>query len=90
MEGRVCDDIADGGRLGSFRGRPDGRPVAVRTVVAAQSGWYSSPSSEAISVMRDDMILGARCESAMWSGVGKELFVGDRGRVEVAIIVEKW
>lgn len=42
--------------------------------------------------MRDDMTLGARWESAMWSGVGKELFFGDGGRVEgfeVAIIVEK-
>lgn len=38
VDGRVCDDIAEGGRLGSFMGRPDGRPVAVRPVVAAPSG----------------------------------------------------
>lgn len=40
--------------------------------------------------MRDDIMLGARWNSAMWSGVGKELFTGDRGRVggfEVTMIV---
>lgn len=37
VEGRVCDDMADGGRLGSFRGRPDGMPVAIRPAVAAPS-----------------------------------------------------
>lgn len=42
--------------------------------------------------MRDDMILGARWESAIWSDVGKELCTGDRGRAEgfeVTMIVEK-
>lgn len=38
------------------------------------------------------MILGARWESAIWSGVGKELFTGDCGRVdgfEVTMIAGK-
>lgn len=72
-EGRVCDDIAEPGRFGSFE-------VAVigRGPVAAPSLLNSSPSSEAISVMRDDMTLGARCDPAVGKGVGNELIVGER------------
>ena len=35
---RVCDDMADGGRMGSLSGRPDDILVVVRPAVAAPSG----------------------------------------------------
>ena len=54
------------------------------------SDWNSSPSSEAISVMREDMILGA-WEREVVNGVGKELLAservedGERGRSMVEV-----
>lgn len=72
-EGRVWDDIAEPGRFGSFE-------VAVVGLgpVAAVPLLMSSPSSEAISVMREDMTLEARCEAAVCKGVGNELEPGAR------------
>ena len=64
--------MADPGRFGSVEAAVVGlRPTA------DPSAWNSSPSSEAISVMREDMMLGA-CEREVGNGVGKELVVGER------------
>ena len=72
-EGRVCDDIAEPGRLGSFEVAVIGLcPFAVPSLL------NSSPSSEAMSVMREDMTLGARVEPPVVKGVGNEFVVGER------------
>ena len=39
-------------------------------LVARPSGWYSSPSSDAISVMRDDMTLGGEVVIDAGTGTG--------------------
>ena len=54
VEGRVWDDMAEPGRFGSVEAAVVGLPP-----VACPSFGNSSPSSEAISVMRDEMMLGA-------------------------------
>ena len=53
VDGRVAEDMAEPGRLGSFDAAVWGRREAV-----VRSFW-NSPSSEATSVNRDDMMLGA-------------------------------
>lgn len=65
--------MAEPGRFGSF-------DVAVVGLgpFAARSLLNSSPSSEAMSVMREDMTLGARVEPAVGKGTGNELVVGER------------
>lgn len=73
VEGRVCADIADAGRLGSLEAAVVGLiPAVARSVVEL------SPSSEAISVMREDIILGALKEPEGDKGFGKELFAEER------------
>lgn len=76
VEGRVCDDCAELGRLGSTEAAVVGLPP-----VAGFSPWNSSPSSDAISVMRDEIMLGASWEPAIGSGVGKEVLTGVREEV---------
>ena len=76
MEGRVAEDIDDPGRFGALEAAVSGR-----VPLAAPSVWNSSPSSEAMSVMREDMMLGARCEPLVGKGLGKELLAGERGVV---------
>lgn len=71
MEGRVAEDIDDPGRFGAVEAAVSGR-----VPLAAASVWNSSPSSDAMSVMREDMMLGARCEPDVGKGVGKELLAG--------------
>ena len=71
-EGRVWDETVDTGRLGS-----EEAAVVGLLPVPAPSEWNSSPSSEAISVMREDITLGA-WEREVVNGVGKELFAGER------------
>lgn len=71
-EGRVWDETVDTGRFGS-----EEAAVVGLLPVPAPSDWNSSPSSEAISVMREDMILGA-WEREVVNGVGKELLAGER------------
>ena len=76
VEGRVAEDKDDPGRFGLVEAAVSGR-----LPVAAPSVWNSSPSSEAMSVMREDMMLGARCEPDVGRGLGKELLAGERGVV---------
>ena len=71
-EGRFWDDTVDTGRFGL-----EEAAVVGLLPVPAPSDWNSSPSSEAISVMREDMILGA-WEREVVNGVGKELLAGER------------
>lgn len=74
VEGRVCDDIAEPGRFGSIEAAVVGLPP-----IACLSPWNSSPSSDAISVIRDEMTLGACWEPDVGRGLGKELLTGVRG-----------
>ena len=76
VEGRVCDDMAEPGRFGSVEAAVVGLPTVV-----CPSLWYSSPSSDAISVMRVEIMLGASWEPEFGSGLGKRLLTGVRGEV---------
>jgi len=73
VEGRVCADMADPGRFGSVDAAVPGLPP-----VGIASLRNSSPSSEATSVMRDDIMDGACCEPELGNGFGKELVIGER------------
>lgn len=59
VEGRVWDDLAEGGRFWSLRPVPDDVPVSAGKAVNTPFGLLSSPSSEPMSVIRDEMMLGA-------------------------------
>lgn len=74
VEGRVCDDTAEPGRLGSIEAAVVGLPS-----VACPSVRNWSSVSDARSVMRDEMILGACWEPEFGSALGKELLIGVRG-----------
>ena len=71
IEGRVCDDMAEPGRFGAIEAVEIGL-----SCVACPSPWELSPSSDAISVMRDDVMLGASWELELGSGIGKGLLAG--------------
>lgn len=64
-------DIDEGGRSGSLA-------LFVEDCrVARPSGWYSSSSSEAASVMRDEITLGAEAWMEVEGGMEKEALVGE-------------
>ena len=87
VEGRVCDDIAEPGRFASMEAA-----VVGLAPVAWPSSWKSSPSFDAISVMRDEMTLGACLELDVGGGLGKELLTGVRGEVgerEGSIVMDR-
>jgi len=73
VEGRVCADMADPGRFGSV----DAVVPDLSTVCIAPARKLS-PSSEAMSVMRDEIMDGACCEPEAGDGFGKELVTGER------------
>ena len=71
VEGRVCDDTAEPGRFGSIEAAVVGLPSVVCPSVR---NWSSV--SDARSVMRDEMILGACWEPEFGSRLGKGLLIG--------------
>lgn len=75
VDGRVCADIADSGRFGSVDAAVPGLPPVVVGLTPLRN---SSPSSEAMSVIREEMTEGACCELAPGNGFGKELVTGER------------
>lgn len=64
--------MADPGRFGSVEAAVPGLPP-----VGMFPAVKSSPSSEAMSVMREDIMEGACCEPEPGNGFGKELVVGE-------------
>ena len=74
VEGRVCDDTAEPGRFGSIEAAVVGLPSVVCPSVR---NWSSV--SDARSVVRDEMILGACWEPEFGSGLRKGLLIGIRG-----------
>lgn len=67
---RVCADVGDWGLEESLTGLVEAR------LVARPSGWYSSPSSETMSVMREDTTLGG--EVVIDAGTGTGALAGER------------
>jgi len=67
---RVCAEMGDWGLEESLTRLVEG------CLVARPSGWYSSPSSDTISVMREDMTLGG--EVVIDAGTGTGALAGER------------
>ena len=78
VDGRVWDDIGEPGRYALLD-----RPVPGLKPVAGFSLPNSSPSSEPISVMRDEIMLAVSALPA-GKGFGNDALAGDLGAVEDA------
>ncbi len=86
VDGRVCDDMAEPGRFGSIEPAVFDLPP-----VACPSLWNPSPSSDTMSVMRDEIRLEGRWEPDVGGGLGKELLAGtweEVGEREGSIVTE--
>lgn len=71
------------GRNGSMTGSSREIRVLGCSIGAVLSATSPSPSSDAMSVMRDEMTLGAWCDSGTaLGGIGKELLAGESWRAE--------
>ena len=74
IDGRVCEDSAEPGRLRSVEAAVPGL-----CPTPAPSAWKPSPSSDPSSVIREEITLGVCFGSEVGNGLGKEALTVDCG-----------